>query len=559
MKNLPPWLRDVWSMLQVKLPTLGIALSILIGGWIVAWLLQKLVYGALKRTQVDDKIAGALGIETGGELGHRVEHAISKLLYYIMLAMVLVTFFGYLGIDAVTRPFITVLDGFAGAVPNVLKAGLIGLVGFLVATGARRLITGIFEKTGIERRVAAFTGEADEVKPVKKSKKQKREDEQPQTLGANMGEVAYWFIIVVTAIPVLEALKIGALADPLSKMFSAVATYLPRILASIVLLVAGYLAARLVRKLVQSVLQRVGVDSAFKRVGFGELTREHSPSGIIATAAMVFVLLHFAISAVGRLGIDEVSVPLRTMLEQIYAYLPKLFVGGVLMAIGVLAARLAGNIAARLLAAMGFNTLMVHIGLFKQLSEEAKTQESEAKELVEQRRAGNAPADDEEDELLARNGTAGIHTPADIAGAVVAALVVLLFLRQTLGTMGMSGLATLLDGLLAYLPNVAVAAVVLGAGLWAGSWAHTRLDELTKTSRDRLLKAVGSIAHGAIVTSAVMIGLQQLGIGRQLIAIAFALILGAVCLALALAFGLGGREVASKVLQKEYDERTKKP
>src|SRR5690606_9651629 len=97
------------------------------------------------------------------------------------------------------------------------------------------------------------------------------------------------------------------------------------------------------------------------------------------------------------------------------------------------------------------------------------------------------------------------------------------------------------------------------AGLWAGSWAHTRLDELTKTSRDRLLKAVGSIAHGAIVTSAVMIGLQQLGIGRQLIAIAFALILGAVCLALALAFGLGGREVASKVLQKEYDERTKKP
>src|SRR5690606_22275403 len=110
------------------------------------------------------------GIETGGELGHRVEHAISKLLYYIMLAMVLVTFFGYLGIDAVTRPFITVLDGFAGAVPNVLKAGLIGLVGFLVATGARRLITGIFEKTGIERRVAAFTGEADEVKPVKKSK-----------------------------------------------------------------------------------------------------------------------------------------------------------------------------------------------------------------------------------------------------------------------------------------------------------------------------------------------------------------------------------------------------
>ncbi len=276
---------------------------------------------------------------------------------------------------------------------------------------------------------------------------------------------------------------------------------------------------------------------------------------------MAFVLLHFAISAVGRLEIQEISAPLSMMLERIYVYLPKLLVGGVLMAIGVVVARIAGNVAAHLLAAMGFNTLMVHIGLFKQVSEVAKRQEQESKALVEERmHASEAEAEDEEhdaetpaeDEFLSRTGSGGLSTPADIAGVLVAAVIVLLFLRQMLGTMGLDGLARMLDGLLAFLPNVLVAVVLVGAGLWAGRWSHARLDELTKQSSDRLLKATGNVAHVAVVAFAAMMALQQLGVGRQLIAIAFALLLGSVCLAAALAFGLGGREVAGRILSEEY-------
>jgi hypothetical protein len=59
------------------------------------------------------------------------------------------------------------------------------------------------------------------------------------------------------------------------------------------------------------------------------------------------------------------------------------------------------------------------------------------------------------------------------------------------------------------------------------------------------------------VVFAAMVALQQLGVGAQLIAIAFGLLLGAVCLALALAFGLGGRDVASKILAREYDKRAR--
>lgn len=564
-----PWLQDLFQSVAPRLPKLGIALAVLIGGWLVAVIVSRSVFAALRRTTLDDRIAEAVGVETGGAAGSRVETIVSKAIYYALLAFVVVAFFSYLGISAVTTPLVTVLDGFAGAIPNLAKAVVIGFVGFLVATGVRRLIISVLTKLNFEQRMQRLGGEeavavAEEVTDKKKKKKTKA---APEPVTNTLGEVAYWFIIVVTAIPVLEALRIGVLAGPLSSAFSSVATYLPKIAAAAVLLVVGYLLARMVRALVSGVLARVGLDRAMARLGFGKVTQEHSLSGILGAVAMAFVLLHFAVSAVGRLDIQEISTPLRLMLDQVYVYLPKLFVGGVLMAIGVVVARVAGNVVARLLAAMGFNTLMVHVGLYKDISAAAKQQEQQSKALLKQRQAGQGAAseDDDQDEespnslepdaLLGTSGSGGLNTPADIAGVVVAAFVVLLFMRQVLATTGLTGLAQLLDSLIAYLPNALVAVVLLGAGLWAGRWAHARVDELTRNSTDRIAKALGSVSHVGIVAFAGMMAMQQLGVGRQLIAIAFALLLGSVCLAAALAFGLGGRDVAAKILDKEYQRR----
>jgi len=562
-----PWLEDLWVSAFARLPKLGIALAILIGGWLVAYAIQKSIYAGLRRTTVDDKVAELVGFETGGERGSRVERAVAKVIYYLLLAFVLVAFFSYLGITAVTAPLLTVLNDVAGAVPNLMKATVIGLVGFLVATGVRKLLVGVLDRVGFEKQMQRLSGEEqaavapeeaeEEPEGKKKRKKAKARPEQPLT--NTVGDVAYWFILIVAAIPVLEALKIGALAAPLSTAFATVTTYLPKVAAAVVLLAAGYLLSRIVRTLVSGVLQRVGLDKGMQRLGFARVTREQSLSGILGSIAMAFVLLHFAISAVGRLDIKEISVPLGSMLDRIYVYMPKLLVGAALMSIGVVVARVTGNVAARLLAAMGFNTLMVHIGLFQHLSSEAKQQEDESKQLVEQRIKGDeGKAVEGADDLLGSHGTAGIRTPADIAGVIVGAVVVLLFTRQVLGTLELAGLAQLLDRLIAFLPNVLVAAVLIGAGLWAGAWAKSRIDELTKASSDRAVRVLGSVAHVSIVAFAAMMALQQIGVGRQLIAIAFALVLGSVCLALALAFGLGGRDVAGKILQKEYERREKR-
>src|SRR5262245_10098603 len=117
-----PWAQDVWQTTYQRLPTLGAALGILVGGWLAAYAIQKVVHAGLRRTTIDDVVARLIGFETGGDHGDRIERSIAKAIYYVLLTFVLVAFFSYLKIDAVTQPLVGVLNELGGAVPNLLKA-----------------------------------------------------------------------------------------------------------------------------------------------------------------------------------------------------------------------------------------------------------------------------------------------------------------------------------------------------------------------------------------------------------------------------------------------------
>ena len=169
-----PWMQDVWHTTSTQLPRVGVALAILVLGWLVAYVISKTVFAALKKTTVDDRVADALGYETGGDSGSRIERTVSKVVYYLLLLFVAVAFFSYLGISAVTSPLVTVLDGVAGAVPNLLKAVIVGFGGFLLATGVRKLIVAALDKVGFEERMVRLTGEAGKEQPEETGKKKKK-------------------------------------------------------------------------------------------------------------------------------------------------------------------------------------------------------------------------------------------------------------------------------------------------------------------------------------------------------------------------------------------------
>jgi len=573
------WLSGAGREVGSYLPTLGMALAILVGGFLIAYLLRAITYAALRRTGVGHRISRVFGAHDAAS-STRAENWIAKGVFYTTLAFVFVAFFSQLRIDAVTDPIVRALSGITGAIPNLLKAALIGFAGYLFAKLARRAVSSLVDRAGLADRLARIAGEPEESAyeapsaPLEGTTYRAEERAEARAKGLSWlghsklantsGEVAYWVVLAITAVPLLEALRVGALANPLSHAIDAITTYAPRIIGAALLLAIGYVLARFTRKVITTLSRRAGVDRLVTRFNGDRALRGQTLSSIFGTVGMAFVLLHFAISAIGRLQIAEISGPLTGFLSSIYSFLPRLFVAALVLAVGIVVARLVGNLAARLLAGMGFNSLMAQLGIFRGEQVSGLDQENQAKAMINARRGvsrvvyhsgagvNGAGADD-----LLRGGAtlATARTPSDVGGLVITAAIAIIFLRQALGTMQLTGFEKMLDSFLGYLPNLFVAAVILAAALAAANWARARVQELTRGSGDRLMRSMDRVVHVAIITIGVMMAAQQLGVGAQLIGAAFTLILGAVCLALALAFGLGGREVAGDFLRREVSRR----
>jgi hypothetical protein len=115
--------------------------------------------------------------------------------------------------------------------------------------------------------------------------------------------------------------------------------------------------------------------------------------------------------------------------------------------------------------------------------------------------------------------------------------------------------------LIAYVPHVIAAAVIIGVALYFGNWVRDRLarSRVLGEGEGAQLRFMPSIVRGGILAVGIFMALRELQIAPEIVNIAFMLMLGAIALATALAFGLGGREVAGRVAQSWYERRLRAP
>lgn len=147
-------------------------------------------------------------------------------------------------------------------------------------------------------------------------------------------------------------------------------------------------------------------------------------------------------------------------------------------------------------------------------------------------------------------------TLSDIISQLIYWLVILLFVITGANTLGLSEVAILLQQLASYLPHIIVAIVVLIFGTLLARFVNRLVFAwLYSIKFDRAL-AVSTSAEYGIQILALFMALEQLGIGVQLINALFIIVFGAVFLALAIAFGLGGKEWAAKVIE-DFDKNRK--
>lgn len=140
----------------------------------------------------------------------------------------------------------------------------------------------------------------------------------------------------------------------------------------------------------------------------------------------------------------------------------------------------------------------------------------------------------------------------NLLGELVRWITIFIFLMSAVEAWGMPKVADVLQQLLNFLPNVLVVVVIGWIGLVVGKFAHDIVRHGVRGLGSHEALVLGNAARYTIVFFTILIILTQLGIASDLLKILFTGIVGMLALALGLAFGLGGKEHASKILDKFF-------
>ncbi|HET8821857.1 MAG TPA: mechanosensitive ion channel [Thermoleophilaceae bacterium] len=143
-------------------------------------------------------------------------------------------------------------------------------------------------------------------------------------------------------------------------------------------------------------------------------------------------------------------------------------------------------------------------------------------------------------------------SPSKLIGSVVFWFIFLFVLSAAIGALQIPAVTAFMNQVLAYLPNVIVAVLIF---VIAGVVAAAVAGLVAKTMGDTPTgKVVASVVPALVMGIAIFMILNQLKIAPEIVQITYTALIGALALGLALAFGLGGREVAAEMLRGAYQK-----
>jgi hypothetical protein len=230
------------------------------------------------------------------------------------------------------------VDEAFGYLPRIFGAGIIFIVGLLIARITRNIVETALNAANFDgwlRRsdigVAASDASTTDVGPT---------DVGPRRTTASraVGVVVFALVIIPVAIAALQVLGISAISDPSVVVLQTVLVAIPRVLAAAIVLAIAWFIGRWVRGLVEDILPSLGFDRALTSVGgFTPSTR---PSRVVGAIVITAIMLFAAIEATRLLDFDAVSL----MLVQVIDLGGRVVFGSAIIVIGVIMARIVTGI-----------------------------------------------------------------------------------------------------------------------------------------------------------------------------------------------------------------------
>jgi hypothetical protein len=341
------------------------------------------------------------------------------------------------------------------------------------------------------------------------------------SVGAELGRLAYWLVWLVGLIAALQPLGLSGVLTPVTSLTNEVFAFLPRLLGAGLFFFAGLILARIVRHVIEAALGALNIERLLGRAGIsiGEPPLAVDQSGVaaegtpparssiakaIGITVSAVIIIFAAIAALQILQISAISDPATAMLQSIALAIPRVLAALVWLAIAFLIGRWVKTIVETVLPSLGFDDSVRALGIMPVSSNPSRVVGAIAMTAI----------------LLA----AAIEAARQLGGDSVAAL---LFQITELGGKVIFGTVIIVAGL--FLARILSSLV--GSSTGEAGYAQT-------------------VVKYAIIALFTAIGLTFMGLADQIVMMAFGLILGSAAVATALAFGLGGRDAAARMLEQ---------
>ncbi|MCC3583758.1 mechanosensitive ion channel [Microcoleus sp. PH2017_30_WIL_O_A] len=490
------------------------AIGILLIGLIVSALVSSLVGGLLKKTTIDNRLAAWITGRPEGEGSPQVEKWISGAVFWIIFIFFLVAFFNRLNLTAVSQPLNTFLNQIAGALPKLAKALIFLGIAWVVATVAKLALSRAMRTFGVDERLNQQVGTA----PT----------ETPLLLSDTLANALYWFIFLLFLPLVLESLDLQQALLPVNNLLNQILAAIPKILEAVLIGFVGWLLAQVVQRIVTNLLAAAGADSLGARFGISRSSGGQSLSWIIGTIVYVLILIPTAIAALNALDIQAISLPAIAMLNTILGALPNIFTAAIILAVAYFLGRWIGDLVTNILTGIGFNNVFSWLGM-------------QPKQPL---RLPPSSSTDPDATVLQEPDVAA-RTPSQFVGIVVQVGIMLFAVVAATDVLKIPALTAIVSGIVLVAGRVLSGLVVFAIGLYLANLAFS----LIASSGTRQARLLGQTARIAVIAFVGALALQQMGIGSDIVNLAFGLLLGAIAVGIALAFGLGGREIAADELR----------
>lgn len=465
----------------------------------------------------------------------------------------------------------------ASPIGSVIGAILIFLVGYFAA-----LILGSFTKKALTK--------------LNLNEKMSNQTGKHYDLHSLLGKIVFWFVFVIAVSAALNQLNLNAISTPFANMINQVLLFVPTLLAAVAVAVMGWVVAIVAKNATLTALNKTSLDE--------KLANEASVkpmSGTIADVVYWLVLLVVLTMVLGRLGLTGLFAPLTNMIEKIFAFVPNLFIAGVIFFIGYVVAKAVKGIVTSLVGSLNIQALATKAGISEKnslpniagslvflfiivpftiaaldaLKIEAISRPATNmldKILTALPNIFTAVAilvvtyfvvkmvadivkgllqNTQVDSLPAKMGVQDVLGGQKVSDVVRCGIIFFAMLFASVAAADVLGFVQISDIVTTFIHfggQIILGAIILVVGFWLSGIVAGVIE------RSGQSKCVANIVRTLIVGLVLAMGLKAMGIADSIVNLAFGLTLGSVAVAFALAFGLGGREAAARYLARLQDK-----